>query len=121
MCGVIRGVVRAPEPSALAPPEHSSGLGSGGPSRSVVSAKPEGCFTEAAALARIGRNVRARVAIVLIPAFALVRAGTRGRVISAGRGQGPTCWRVPVEWDIEPPFSDWLNLGNYTRFIEELA
>jgi len=73
-------------------------------------------FTEAEALALVGRRVRTRVA------FSGVPAGTAARVTVADPGRAG--WTVGLTWDLEAhgrPLTDWFSKGEYQKFIEELS
>lgn len=73
-------------------------------------------FTQAEAVALVGRRVRTRVA------FSGVAEGTTARVTRADPGRAG--WTVGITWDLEDhgrPVTDWFSRAEYEKFIEELA
>jgi len=71
-------------------------------------------FTEAEAIALLGRRVRS------LGAYAYLPAGTAGQVVAREEVE-PGCYDVVVAWDGSPraPLHDWFSRDEFERYLVE--
>lgn len=73
-------------------------------------------FTEAEALALVGKHVRSERKWGYLP------RGTTGVVMRAELSQGKREWLLSIRWDLPnraQPLSDWVSASEYARWVRE--